>query len=159
LKGVKAILKVTPEMRWRPGKGGGWETSVVPILGLEIGGTTLEDLVTTMTAPARLLEKAHAAPASRQRGPYVARESEEELASEIAGEFYPQNKRFVERHTAIGVESQEHTEHCAAVCELARRLGYSEARIRKLLKHKLGNPLALGSKVGNERDEEPDRSP
>lgn len=49
LKGVKAILKVTPEMRWHPGKSGRWETSVVPILSLEIGGTTLESLITNMT--------------------------------------------------------------------------------------------------------------
>ena len=39
LKGVKATLKVTPEMRWHPGRIGGWETSIVPILSLEIGGT------------------------------------------------------------------------------------------------------------------------
>jgi Recombination directionality factor-like len=147
LKGVKAVLKVTPEMRWHPGKSGGWETSIVPILSLEIGGTTLESLITNMTEPARVFEKAHAVRPNHERGPYVVRESEEERASEIADEFYPQNKGFAERQATDQVESQEHTEHGAAVCELARRLGYSEARIRKLIEEGGGNPVCLESEV------------
>lgn len=110
LKGVKATLKVTPELRWHPGKIGGWEQSIVPILSLEIGGTTLESLITDMTEPARLFEKSHPGPAGQRRGPYVVRESEEERASEIAEEFYPQNRDLVEEQTCAAVGSSERAE-------------------------------------------------
>jgi len=156
LKGVKAILKVTPEMRWHPGKSGGWETSVVPILSLEIGGTTMEGLMAKMTEPARLFEKAHTAPAAHQRGPYVVRESEEERASEIADEFYPQNRGFVEEQTCERVASSEHAEQCATVCQLARRLGYSEARIQKLIGQEVRNPACLERRLRSQLDEQPE---
>jgi recombination directionality factor gp3-like protein len=89
LKGVKANLKVTPEMRWHPGRTGGWETSVVPILSLEIRGTTLESLITDMTEPARLLQRMQAEYGVEAGEQCVVRENEEERAPEIAEEFYP----------------------------------------------------------------------
>ena len=133
LKGVKATLKVTPELRWHPGKDAGWETSVVPILSLEIGNTTLESLITDMTGPARLLQKAQDGFAREQCGPCVVRESEAERASEIVDEFYPQNKSLGEEQARPTAEYPEHAERRATICDLARRLGYSEAKIRMLL--------------------------
>jgi len=132
LKGVKAILKVTPEMRWHPGKGGGWETSVVPILSLEIGGTTLESLITDMTEPARLLQKAQSGCAGEQWGQCVVRESEEERASEIANEFYPQNGGFDEN--ASGDRGSSALGPCSTVHGLASQLGHSKARVARIQK-------------------------
>ncbi|MGA9883482.1 MAG: hypothetical protein WBQ34_07175 [Candidatus Acidiferrales bacterium] len=158
LKGVKAILKVTPEMRWHPGRSGGWETSVVPILSLEIGGTTMEGLIANMTEPARLFEQAQAAPAGPQRGPYVVRESEEERAPEISDEFYPQNEGFVKEQLGATVESRERGEQWAAVCELARQLGFSEARIKRMLEQGARNPACLEQKLRNRLDEPPENA-
>jgi hypothetical protein len=152
LKGVKATLKVTPEMRWHPGRTGGWETSVVPILSLEIGGTTLEGLITDMTEPARLLQKAQAVCAGEQWGQCVVRESEEERASEIADEFYPQNKRLTEEQISAAVGSPENAEQYGTICDLARRLGYDDARIKVLLRHETKNPARLERKLRNELD-------
>src|SRR5258707_269395 len=61
LKWVKAILKVTPELRWHPGQFGEWESSVVPILSLEIGGATLSNLGTKMNEPVKHLSEAQPA--------------------------------------------------------------------------------------------------
>jgi len=96
LKWVKAILKVTPQLRWHPGQFGEWQSSVVPILSLEIGGTTLESLGDKMNEPAKLHLEAQVVPAGEQRRPFVVRESEGERAQEIADEFYPQNKNLLE---------------------------------------------------------------
>jgi hypothetical protein len=129
LKGVKAVLKVTPEMRWHPGHAGRWETSIVPILSLEIGGTTLEGLITDMTEPARLLQKAQTAYLGAEGGQCAVRESEEERASEIADEFYPQNKHLVDKGSPAIVEPLEHAELRSPVCEFARQLGHNSARL------------------------------
>ncbi|HEV3481739.1 MAG TPA: hypothetical protein VGR97_05350 [Candidatus Acidoferrales bacterium] len=134
LKGVKATLKVAPEMRWHPGRIGGWETSVVPILSLEIGGTTLESLITDMTEPARLLQKAQSGRDGEQWGQCVVRESEEERASEIADEFYPRNKRSVEEQADAAADSiaREPVEQCSTLCRLARQLGHGNVRIERI---------------------------
>jgi hypothetical protein len=155
LKGVKATLKVTPEMRWHPGRIGGWETSVVPILSLEIGGTTLESLITNMTEPARVLQKVQAACAGEHWGRCVVRESEEERAPEIAEEFYPQNRDLVEEQTCEAVGSSENAEQCATICDLARQLGYSDDRIRMLFKQGARNPVLVERKLRNHLDERP----
>jgi hypothetical protein len=155
LKGVKAVLKVTPEMRWHPGRIGGWETSVVPILSLEIGGTTLEGLITNMREPARVLQEAHAACGGEQWDQCVVRESEEERAQEIAEEFYPQNKGLTEEQICAAVGSPENAEQYAAICDLARRLGYSDDRIRMLFKRDTRNPVRMERKLRNQLDELP----
>jgi hypothetical protein len=155
LKGVKATLKVTPEMRWHPGSDGRWERSIVPILSLEIGGATLEGLITDMTEPARLLQKAQSACAGEEWGRCVVRESEEERAQEIAEEFYPRNKELTEEEICAAVGSPESAEQYATVCDLARRLGYDDARIKVLLRHETKNPARLERKLRNELDERP----
>jgi hypothetical protein len=94
LKWVRAVLKVTPELRWHPGQYGEWESSVVPILSLEIGGTTLNSLGNERNELIRFRPEAQSACAGDQRKPFVVRESEVERSAEIADEFYPQNSHL-----------------------------------------------------------------
>jgi recombination directionality factor gp3-like protein len=130
LKWVKAILKVTPELRWHPGQFGEWESSVVPILSLEIGGTTLKSLGTDTAESARLLDEAQPSGAGGRRMPFVVRENEMERAPEIAAEFYPQNRNLLEEQTGAVIQSPGNAELCATICELARRLGYHPVKTR-----------------------------
>jgi len=129
LKGVKAVLKVTPEMRWHPGEDGRWETSVVPILSLEIGSTTLEGLITNMTEPARLFQKAQTALLGNERVEYAVRENEGERAREIADEFYPQNRYFDDQSPDVAIQPVGRGKQSSPVCELARLLGDNKARL------------------------------
>jgi len=159
LKWVKAILKVTPELRWHPGEFGEWERSVVPILSLEIGGTTLNSLVTTINEPAKLHLEALATCAGKQRVPFVVRESEVERAPEIAGEFYPQNKNLLEEQTGAIIQPPENDELCARICELARMLGYHPVKTRILVGQWRLDLVGLERKLQNELDEGPQLPP
>jgi hypothetical protein len=155
LKWVKAILKVTPELRWHPGQFGEWESSVVPILSLEIGGTTLKSLGDKMNEPAKLLIEAQPAWAGEQRGPFVVRESEVERAPEIADEFYPQNKNLVEEQTGAIIQSPGNAELCVRICEIARMLGYHPVKTRILVGQWRQDLVGLERKLQNELDEGP----
>jgi len=159
LKWVKAILKVTPEFRWHPGPFGEWESSVVPILSLEIGGTTLKSLVTNMSEPAKLHLEAQAAFGGEERVPFVVRESEEERAPEIAGEFYPQNKNLLEEKTGAIIQSPGNAELCATICELARVLGYNAAKTKMLVGQWRLDLVGLERKLQRELDEQPQLPP
>ena len=86
------------------------------------------------------------------------RESEEERASEIADEFYPQNKRLIEEQTCAAVGSPEHAEQCATICDLARQLGFSEAKIKTLLGQRGRNSVCLERKLRNQLDERPENA-
>src|SRR5260370_11128742 len=147
LKWVRAILKVTPQLRWHPGQFGEWESSVVPILSLEIGGTTLNSLVSKMNEPAKLHLEAHRACAGEQRGPFVVRESEMERAPEIADEFYPQNKNLLEEQTGAIIQSPGNAELCATICELARLLGYNAAKTKMLVGQWRRDPVGLAMQL------------
>jgi len=155
LKWVKAILKVTPELRWHPGEFGEWERSIVPIMSLEIGGTTLNSLVTTINEPAKLHLEALAADAGKQRVPFVVRESEVERAPEIAGEFYPQNRNLLVEQTSVIIQSPLSAELCARICELARMLGYPPVKTRILVGQWRLDLVGLERKLQNELDEGP----
>lgn len=159
LKRVKAILKVTPELRWHPGQYGEWETSVVPILSLEIGGTTLNSLVTTMKEPARLQLETQVASTGEQRKPFVIRESEAERAQEIADEFYPRNKNLLEEQTGAIIQSPGNAELCATICELARMLGYHPVKTRILVGQWRQDLVGLERKLQHELDEGPQLPP
>ncbi len=155
LKWVKAILKVTPQLRWHPGQFGEWESSVVPILSLEIGGTTLKSLGTDTAEPAKLLVEAQPGCASAQRAPFVVRESEVERAPEIADEFYPQNKNLPEEQTGVIIRSPGNAELCATICDLARLLGYNAAKTRMLVGQWRLDLVGLERKLQHELDEGP----
>jgi len=155
LKWVKAVLKVTPMLRWHPGQFGEWESSVVPILSLEIGRTTLKSLGTDTAQPARLLIETRQPCIGEQRRPFVVRESEAERAPEIADEFYPQNKNLLEEQTGAIIQSPGNAELCARICELARLLGYNAAKTRMLVGQWRLDLVGLERKLQNELDEGP----
>jgi hypothetical protein len=155
LKWVKAILKVRPELRWHPGQFGEWESSVVPILSLEIGGTTLNSLGDKMNEPARHLIEAQSACAGKQRGPFVVRESEVERAQEIADEFYPRNRNLLDGQTGANIQSPGNAELCARICEVGRLLGYNAAKTKMLVGQWRLDLMGLERKLQNELDEGP----
>lgn len=158
LKWVKAILKVSPELRWHPGQYGEWQSSIVPILSLEIGGTTLNSLVTTMSEPTRVQYETKVVSAGEQRQPFVVRESEVERAPEIAAEFYPQNKSLLKEQTGIIIQSPGSAELCATICELARMLGYHPVKTRILVGQWRQDLVGLERKLQHELDEGPQAS-
>ncbi len=159
MKWVRAVLKVTPELRWHPGHYGEWESSVVPILSLEIGGTTLNSLGTKMNEPAKLRLEAQAACAGEQRVPFVVRESELERAQEITDEFYPRNKDLLEEQTGAIIPSPGNAELCATICELARMLGYNPANTKILVGQWRQDLVGLERKLQHELDEGPQIPP
>jgi hypothetical protein len=159
LKWVKAILKVRPELRWHPGQFGEWESSVVPILSLEIGGTTLNSLGDKMNEPAKLRLEAQQAGPGEQRVSFVVRENEGERAQEIADEFYPQNKNLLEEQTGAIIQSPGNAELCATICELARLLGYNAAKTRMLVGQSRLDLAGLERKLQHELDEGPQLAP
>ena len=158
LKWVKAILKVTPELRWHPGQFGEWESSIVPILSIEIGGATLNGLATMMNGPAGLHLATQVASANAQRKPFVVRESEVERAPEIADEFYPRNKNLLEERTGAILQSPGNAELCATICELARILGYHPVETKILLGQWRQDLVGLERKLQHELDEGPEIS-
>jgi hypothetical protein len=153
LKWVKAILKVRPELRWHPGQFGEWESSVVPILSLEIGGTTLSSLDTKISEPASLRLETQPAYAGEQRGPFVVRESEVERAQEIADEFYPRNRNFLDTQSGANIQSLGNAELSARICEIARMLGYNAAKTKMLVGQWRLDLVGLERKLQNELDE------
>lgn len=159
LKWVKATLKVRPELRWHPGQFGEWESSVVPILSLEIGGTTLNSLGDKMNEPVKLPLEARPGCAGEQRGPFVVRENERERAPEIAAEFYPQNKNLLEEQSGAIIQSPGNAELCATICELARLLGYNAAKTRMLVGQSRLDLVGLERKLQHELDEGPQPPP
>jgi len=159
LKWVKAILKVRPELRWHPGQFGEWESSAVPILSLEIGGTTLDSLGDKMNEPAKHLIEAQSASAGKQRGPFVVRESEVERAPEIADEFYPQNRNLLDEQTGANIQSHGNVELCARICEVARMLGHNAAKTKMLVGQWRLDLVGLERKLQHELDEGPQLPP
>jgi len=159
LKWVRAVLKVTPELRWHPGQYGEWESSVVPILSLEIGGTTLKSRGTDTVEPARLLMEAQPSSAGGRPIPFVVRESEVERAPEIADEFYPHNRNLLEEQTRAFIQSPGNAELCATICELARMLGYNPAKTKMLVGQWRLDLVGLERKLQHEIDEGPQLPP
>jgi len=159
LKWVKAILKVRPELRWHRGEFGEWESSIVPILSLEIGRRMPNSLGTNMNDSARLRLEAQPACARGQRGPFVVRESEVERAPEIADEFYPQNKSLLEEQTGAIIQAAGNAELCATICELARMLGYHPVKTRILVGQWRQDLVGLERKLQHELDEGPQVPP
>lgn len=128
-------------------------------MNLEIGGTTLNSLVTTINEPAKPHLEAQAMCAGEQRVPFVVRESEVERAPEIADEFYPQNKNLLEEQTGATIQSPGNAELCATICELARLLGYNPAKTKMLVGQWRQDLVGLERKLQNELDEGPQIPP
>ena len=159
LKWVRAVLKVTPQLRWHPGQFGEWQSSVVPILSLEIGGTSLKSLGTDTAEPARPLIETQPTCTDERRKPFVVRESEVERAQEIADEFYPQNRKLLEEQSGAIIQSPGNDELCATICELARLLGYNGAKTKMLVGQWRLDLVGLERKLQHELDEGPQLPP
>ncbi len=155
MKWVRAILKVTPQLRRHPGQFGEWESSVVPILSLEIGGTTLKNLGTDRAEPAKVLIETQPTCTDERRKPFVVRESEVERAQEIADEFYPQNRKLLEEQSGAIIQSPADAELCARICELARLLGYNAAKTKMLVGQWRLDLMGLERKLQHDLDEGP----
>ncbi len=159
LTAIKAILKASPEKISYSDRDGTRHTSVAHILSLEIGATDLRTLVANMTEPGRLLDQGRSAFDLSQGGQYVVRETDTERAGEIAGEFYPNREVAAEESVEPAIGQSERDEQLARICELARRLGFNNAKTKMLLGQWARNLAGLERKLLNELDEQPGRMP
>jgi len=159
LSGIKATLKASPEKISYSDHDGTRHTSVAYILSLEIGGTDLRTLVANMTEPARLLSEGRPAIELSRRVQYVVPESDRDRAKEIAGEFYPSSETVAMESGEPGNGQSERDEQLAGICEVARRLGFNEAKTKMLIGQSAGDLAGLERKLLNELDEQPSRMP
>lgn len=155
LTGIKAILKATPEKISYSDRDGISHTSVAYILSLEIGATDLRSLVTNMTEPARLLSAGHSAINSAEEAQIIVREPDAERAEEIAAEFYSNGPGVADQSTDSTVEQDDKNFQLASICELGRRLGYNDAKIKMLVGQAAGDLVGLEKKLRNELDQQP----
>jgi len=128
---------------------------VAYILSLEIGGRDLRTLVANMTEPVRLLGEGRAAFSLPEGVQYVAREVDAERAQEIAGEFYPNGEDVAEEPVRSGSGESEKDEQLARISELARRLGFNEAKTKMLIGQAASDLVALERKLLSELEEKP----
>ena len=132
-------------------------TSVAYILSLEIGATNLRTLVANMTEPIRLLDEGRAALDLPRGVQYVVRETDAERCEEIAGEFYPNGEAAAKESVEPAIEHSERDEQHGRICQLARRLGYNDAKTRMLIGQAAGNLAGLERKLLNELDDQLER--
>jgi hypothetical protein len=130
---------------------------VAYILSLEIGATNLRTLVANMTEPVRLLGEGRAALDLSRGIQYVVRETDAERAEEIAGEFYPKGEAAAEEPVEPAIGQSERDEQLARICELARRLGFNDAKTKMLIGQSAGDLAGLERKLLNELDDQPGR--
>jgi hypothetical protein len=156
LTGIKAILKASPEKISYSDRDGTRHTSVVYILSLEIGGTDLRTLVANMTEPARLLSEGRPTIELSRGVQYVVHETDAERAKEISGEFYANSDAATDASGGPASGQSEKAEQLARICELARRLGYNDAKAKMLIGQSVDNLAALERELLNELDERPD---
>jgi len=133
LSGVKALLRATPERIWYADQSGTRHSSVVHILSLEIS-------MRGLTQPAAFNPDLR----------YVVRETDDERASEISEEFYPEDKWIADEHVDSPDKTCERDEQINRICELAGRLGYREVKTRMLLGQWAANLAGLEQKLLNE---------
>ncbi len=90
---------------------------------------------------------------------YLVRETEDERASEITNEFYPEGGWIADEHIDSTDRTQEQDEPSARICELARRLGYREVKTRMLLGQWATNLAGLERRLLNELDQQTGKMP
>ena len=157
LTGIKPTLKATPERISYSDRDGTRHTSVAYILSLEIGAANLRALVANMTEPVRLLGEGRAALDLSRGIQYVVRETDAERAEQIAGEFYPKVEAAPEGSAGLNTGESEKEEPLARICELARQLGYNDAKTKMLIGQSAGDLASLERKLLNELDDQPGR--
>ena len=156
LTGIKATLKASPERISYSDRDGTRHTSVAYILSLEIGGTDLRTLVANMTEPARLLSEGRPTIEPSRGVQYVVHEADADRAEEISAEFYPHGDGAADAFPEPSSSQSEKDEQLARICELARRLGYNDAKTKMLIGQSAANLADLQRKLSNELDEKPD---
>lgn len=159
LTGIKAILKASPEKISYSDRDGIRHSSVAYILSLEIGGTDLRALVTTMTEPARLLNEGHPSIELSRGLQYVAHETDAERAKEISDEFYPNSDPAADASAEAMPGQSERDEQLARICELAHRLGYNEAKAKMLIGQSADSLVELERRLLSELEEQPEKIP
>jgi hypothetical protein len=142
LTGVKALLRATPEKIWYADQSGTRHSSVVHILSLEIS-------VRDMTR----------APAFAPDPRYVVRETDDERASEISNEFYPEGRWIADEQVDSLDSTPEQDEQSNRIWQLAGRLGYREVKTRMLLGQWATNLAALERRLLHELDQQTGKMP
>jgi len=142
LSGVKALLRATPEKIWYADQSGTRHSSVVHILSLEIS-------VRDMTR----------VPVFDPDRRYVVRETDEERASEISNEFYPEGRWAADEYVDSPERAQEQDEQSTRICQFARHLGYREVKTRMLLGQWATNLAGLERRLRDELDQQIAKAP
>jgi hypothetical protein len=112
-------------------------------------------LVANMIEPARLLSEGRPTIELSRGIQYVVHETDAERAKEISGEFYRNTEAGAEQSAEPTVAQSEKDEQLARICELARRLGYNDAKTKMLVGQSAGDLAGLERKLRNELDERP----
>jgi hypothetical protein len=110
-----------------------------------------------MTEPARLLSEGRPTIELSRGVQFVVHESDGERAKEIAGEFYPNSETVAAELLEPSNGQSEKDEQLARICELARRLGFNDAKTRMLIGQSAGDLVGLERKLLNELDDQPRR--
>lgn len=155
LAGVRAILRVTPQLTWYRDKDGVPHPTVIHVLSVEARGADIQ-----LPAPngANGFESKPGEPSiANGVGPEqcAAVETESDRAKEITEEFYPDSSRSSEDEEEcfaspddVGDEDAvQDKEQEARIRGLATRLGYTEAKLQMLLGQSGSNLCALEQKL------------
>jgi Recombination directionality factor-like len=121
LAGIKAVLRAMPEKIWYYDRSGNRDTTVAYILSLEI----------PMQGMAIAAEQSGNGWHPNPQKQYVVQETAAERAQDIAPEFYPE--RTSDESVDESTDPTQDDDAGARICQLARRLGYREVRIKMLL--------------------------
>ena len=92
---------------------------------------------------------------------YLVRETDDERASEISNEFYPEGRWSGDEHvdSPDRTDADEQNEQSQRICELARRLGYRDVKARMLLVQSATNLVGLERRLQEELDRQTERTP
>ena len=92
---------------------------------------------------------------------YLVRETDDERASEIGNEFYPEGRWSGDEHVdpPDRTDADEQNEQSQRICELARRLGYRDVKTRMLLGQWATNLVGLERRLQEELDRQTERTP
>ena len=81
----------------------------------------------------------------------MANETDAERAHEIASEFYP--RATIEEPAGSSQERTEENEQLSRICDLARQLGYNDARTKMLVSQWRQSLTGLERKLRNQLEE------
>lgn len=158
LAGIKAVLRATPEKIWYSDRDGMRHSSVVYILSLEMGAPDIPGFTARPTEPARVVDQKRIAVGPNGGVQYAVHETDAERAKEIAGEFYTNGDSEPSEQAESPREPSEEDEQLARICDLARRLGYNEAKTKMKLGQWAGKLASLEAELLSDLDSMADRS-